>query len=588
MNPLFALALKLKSDGLAEGKKTLSALDAQGKALAARFTGVSKAYAGIAAAGALVAVGKFLKSSIEEAAEAEKVMGELKLAVENVGGNFAVISSELDGAANRMAKFTRFSDDTTRGALSRMILISGDTAGAIENIGLAADIAAAKQISLESAAEKVAKVMAGNTRGLKEFGIMTKDSGEALDQLRTKFKGFADQDGRSLQGRLVQIRNAWGEILEATGNALTGENNLPDALGRIAEKLNEVAGYIDKNGDKWRGWAKNMLDPTWGPANILNKLTTALNNAGLAMRDWGNMGFAGLGPRRAGGGGGGGGRDVPTGPLSLPGVTVMAGGHSTPPPGGGGGTKTGKEKSLIPNIDLSSTNQATLDSIADKLGSAFKDPFEKFDMSDFAGMSTEKLKEMFEEQAKAVKEGKKKVEDALIEHTEMIQARADWMADTIGGAIQNGIIAAFEGGGVSGAIAAFGKTILAAIGDMMVQKGTAMIAEGLIMAGLVPFLSNPFTSGPALIAAGSALTALGATLGAISTGGARGGTSAGGHFSSGRSTQEITRLQFVNRPSYAGNVKPLQMNQFVFFGANDPKLQRQFEVVLEKQQRRKG
>jgi hypothetical protein len=60
--------------------------------------------------------------------------------------------------------------------------------------------------------------------------------------------------------------------------------------------------------------------------------------------------------------------------------------------------------------------------------------------------------------------------------------------------------------------------------------GSELIAYGVIMLNLLPFLSNPFTSGPAAIAAGAALVALGSVLGGIATGskGGKGGSGGGG------------------------------------------------------------
>ena len=55
--------------------------------------------------------------------------------------------------------------------------------------------------------------------------------------------------------------------------------------------------------------------------------------------------------------------------------------------------------------------------------------------------------------------------------------------------------------------------------------GSALITYGLTMTGLMPLItSNPFTSGPAALAAGIALTALGAALGAAAGGKGGGGS----------------------------------------------------------------
>jgi hypothetical protein len=75
---------------------------------------------------------------------------------------------------------------------------------------------------------------------------------------------------------------------------------------------------------------------------------------------------------------------------------------------------------------------------------------------------------------------------------------------------------------------AFGNVVLSGLGSLMTQMGSALISYGITMLNLLPFLTNIFTSGPAAIAAGAALVALGSTLGGIATGSKGGGGSKGG------------------------------------------------------------
>jgi hypothetical protein len=105
------------------------------------------------------------------------------------------------------------------------------------------------------------------------------------------------------------------------------------------------------------------------------------------------------------------------------------------------------------------------------------------------------------------------------------------LGTNLGMALANGFSAALSAG-MSGKnpFKAFGNVVLAGLGGIMQQMGAAMIEQGIIMTGLLPALMNPFTSGPALIAAGVLLSALGATLGGIASGkgGGKGGGSHGG------------------------------------------------------------
>lgn len=114
------------------------------------------------------------------------------------------------------------------------------------------------------------------------------------------------------------------------------------------------------------------------------------------------------------------------------------------------------------------------------------------------------------------------------------------IATSIGDAVSAGFAAAFSGEGIGGALAAFGKTLLGALGGLFNQLGDQWIAAGLVMLKLTPLLVNPLTSAAGAIAIGLALKALGGALGGLvggrgaartgNYGGALGGGYGGGSY----------------------------------------------------------
>lgn len=575
MIDLYQLALKIKSEGFAEAIRGLRQVDAQGKKTELSIKGLTSAFV----KGGLLERGitSFAKTAVQqlghainEAVDAERVMSELGTAVNNAGGDFGVLAPTLNDAAERMAKFSRFSDDTARGALTRMITVSGDTKGALENLGLAADIAAGSHKSLEDAAEVVGKVMTGNTRGLKEYGIETKDAGQALDQLRSKFRGFAEKDGASLQGRLEQIKNAWNDVLLAIGKVITGGDNAADVLGRIRDKLVELSTWIDSNADSWRGWASGAIK--W--VDEVQKRMEKLERIAHAIYRFTHPGQE---PKTIG-------RDVSSGSSTssqrgpdFQDVTSGNVGHSTPrgTATGGGGTRGGADRGVpIPDFDLSRVVET---STMERIAQIGQTP-EVIDMSDFAGMTTKELKEFFKTVNGEIEEGAAELDNSI----------ATMFAQTLGDGIYNAFAAAFNGEGLGGIFAAFGKTVLAGIGEIFTMMGQQYLTYGIIMSGLVPSLTNPFTAGPAAIAIGAALIALGSALGAVAKGGGGSSGHSAGGFRDRSNTQEIVRLKFVDRPGYANNLSPMQPLQFNIIGPKDPKAQRAIEQIVSNQQRRKG
>ncbi len=160
------------------------------------------------------------------------------------------------------------------------------------------------------------------------------------------------------------------------------------------------------------------------------------------------------------------------------------------------------------------------------------------------------------------------------------------IADTIGGAIYDGFAAAFNGEGLGGVFKAFGKSILASIGNILGQMGQVWLEYGVLMTGLGQALWNPFTSGPAAIAIGAALMALSGALGAVAHGGggARSGTSA--YSTSAQRTEDITRYKFIDRSGNLVDLSPRPAMHFTIIGPNDPSAQRAIGEVVEKYNRR--
>lgn len=105
------------------------------------------------------------------------------------------------------------------------------------------------------------------------------------------------------------------------------------------------------------------------------------------------------------------------------------------------------------------------------------------------------------------------------------------IGQTMGDALRAGLTTVLTTG-IAALVTGHGDVLLNALGGILTQMGEAMVATGVAMLHLLPALSNPFTSGPALIAAGALIAGLGIALSSVATGsggahagGSRGGTS---------------------------------------------------------------
>jgi hypothetical protein len=163
----------------------------------------------------------------------------------------------------------------------------------------------------------------------------------------------------------------------------------------------------------------------------------------------------------------------------------------------------------------------------------------------------------------------------------------DGIINGISDAFASGFDRAFNGGGAVGFIEGFGQAILRAIGNVMEQMGAALISYGVAMEIVALGLTNPFTSGPAAIAAGTLLVGLGAALNAA-VNGHGGGHVGGGSYSSGSGLGSIIDRGVINPDSYsrtsAASIqqRPQVNANFTIIGPNDPNAVRGIDEILRR------
>lgn len=142
-----------------------SSADGAGRKVS-RFGTVAKA--GMLAAG--VAVAAFGKGAVKAAIEGEQSTAKLAQALKNQGESYKVVGPQVDALSTKYAKFG-FENDEVEAAIATMTTSLGSSKKAMGNIGLAADLAKSKHISLADASLVVAKATQGQLKPLKQLGI---------------------------------------------------------------------------------------------------------------------------------------------------------------------------------------------------------------------------------------------------------------------------------------------------------------------------------------------------------------------------------------------------------------------------------
>lgn len=211
------------------------------------------ALGGIAAYFTARAIGRFFGDSIKEAEEASRVWTNLEGAVENAGVSFDRVRPRIEAAAKAVQASTRFSDEQYAEALTEVISITNDYTGAVQNMDVVLDLAARKKIDLVTAAQLVGKAMVGETGTLARYGIVVRDGADAIELMRERMRGAAEQDGKSLAGQLQRLRNEWADIKEAVGEATLANDSATASVASLADALEKLEGWVKRNHNAFAG-----------------------------------------------------------------------------------------------------------------------------------------------------------------------------------------------------------------------------------------------------------------------------------------------------------------------------------------------
>jgi hypothetical protein len=246
---LIANVQKLRTEGKltdTEYKKLTNTLKNVGTEGSKSLGLISKAVAPLIGFFAARTVLNWGKDLFRAAAEAEDPWNRLGGALENIGMSLANVREELERNAVAFDEGTRWDDEDYADTLRTIVDISGDYSGSLRAVGIAADLAAAKQMELDEAATIVGKAMVGNTIALGKMGIKVKEGDDALTVLEKHFRGRAANDLNTHAGQVAEIGNQWDNFKESLGGALLKVMDAVHAFGLLGNAL-KYAGNLAKH-----------------------------------------------------------------------------------------------------------------------------------------------------------------------------------------------------------------------------------------------------------------------------------------------------------------------------------------------------
>jgi len=179
---------------------------------------------GAAAGAAALKIGV---DSVKAAIEDEKAQRNLAKTLENVIGATKQQTEEVEKYITAQSLSLGVSDDKLRPAYARLIRSTKDTKEAQKGLNLAMDISSATGKDLDSVTSALGKAYDGNTASLGKLGLgidtailKTGDMDLITKTLGETFKGFAEQEANTLEGRFQRISIAINEAKESIGAAL--------------------------------------------------------------------------------------------------------------------------------------------------------------------------------------------------------------------------------------------------------------------------------------------------------------------------------------------------------------------------------
>lgn len=180
------------------------------------------------------AIAKAFKFIIDQAAESEKAINDLKFAVDASGGSWKKLEAPMKAYATLLADTSTFTDEEVMGVMKKLVSVTGDSTQSWKMAKLAIDIAAGGSVDLEQATKILTMTVSGNTEaagrmvkqltGLNLKLLEGKTNAEKTQiifgALNNRFSGKAQKDLETYAGQIATLKKNIGELAENIGGWL--------------------------------------------------------------------------------------------------------------------------------------------------------------------------------------------------------------------------------------------------------------------------------------------------------------------------------------------------------------------------------
>lgn len=164
------------------------------------------------------------------------------------------ISNLLQKQASEIQRVTKFGDEEVL-MLQAQLLSYGMLAKDIDKTTrLTLDLAAAKRIDLKAAADLVGKAFVGETGSLSRYGIILDSNIKKTEKfaavqklIEQRFGGTAQAQAKTYTGIVKQMKNAFGDTVEALGRFITKSEAVRSVISTMIPILKSVTDWLDNH-----------------------------------------------------------------------------------------------------------------------------------------------------------------------------------------------------------------------------------------------------------------------------------------------------------------------------------------------------
>ena len=210
--------------------------------------------AAIAAAFTVRAIGGFIRDSFRAAEELRTSRVRLAQALRNEGIEWENVEGQIQATTRALWDSHRLTEGEVTPTLQALITITGDYEASLRGVGIAADLAAATNMDVQSAARLVGRVMNGETAALNRYGISIEEGADAMAVLEERLQGMA----LAATPATVQLTKAWGDLKEAIGEVLIVGGDTDSMIGGMVDRIRELTDDINENQERLAQWVAGV------------------------------------------------------------------------------------------------------------------------------------------------------------------------------------------------------------------------------------------------------------------------------------------------------------------------------------------